>query len=54
MNLDQAASTRASVNRAVEVSIHVGLLILLASACLAILYPFIPLVTWGIIIAVAA
>jgi len=52
--LDQAASTRASVNRAVEVSIHVGLLILLASACLVILFPFIPLVTWGIIIAVAA
>jgi len=52
--LDQAASTRASVNRAVEVSIHVGLLILLVTACLLILYPFIPLVTWGIIIAVAA
>jgi len=52
--LDQSASTRASVNRAVEVSIHIGLLILLASACLLILYPFIPLVTWGIIIAVAA
>jgi len=45
---------RESVNRAVEVSIHVGLLILLAAACLAILYPFIPLVTWGVIIAVAA
>ena len=54
MALEQAASTRASVHRAVEVSIHVGLLILLASACLLILYPFIPLVTWGIIIAVAA
>lgn len=54
MPLDQAASTRASVNRAVEVSIHVGLLILLVVACLLILYPFIPLVTWGIIIAVAA
>jgi predicted PurR-regulated permease PerM len=52
--LDQAVSTRASVNRAVEVSIHVGLLILLVVACLLILYPFIPLVTWGIIIAVAA
>ena len=54
MALEQSASTRASVNRAVEVSIHVGLLILLATACLLILYPFIPLVTWGIIIAVAA
>ncbi len=54
MAVDQAATARASVNRAVEVSIHVGLLILLASACLLIVYPFIPLVTWGIIIAVAA
>ena len=54
MALEQDALTRASVKRAVEVSIQVGLLILLASACLLILYPFIPLVTWGIIIAVAA
>jgi predicted PurR-regulated permease PerM len=54
MTLDQGVPTRASVNRAVEVSIHVGLLILLVTACLLILYPFIPLVTWGIIIAVAA
>ena len=54
MALDHAVSTRASVNRAVEVSIHVGLLVLLVTACLLILHPFIPLVTWGIIIAVAA
>ncbi len=54
MALDPAVSTRASVNRAVEVSINVGLLILLVTACLLILYPFIPLVAWGIIIAVAA
>lgn len=54
MALGPAAFTRASVNRAVEVSIHVGLLILLVTACLLILYPFIPLVMWGIIIAVAA
>jgi len=42
------------VNRAVEVSIHVGLVILLVTACLLILRPFIPMVSWGIIIAVAA
>lgn len=53
MALDHAATARESVNHAVEVSIHVGLLILLVTACLLILYPFIPLVTWGIIIAVA-
>lgn len=41
------------VRRALEVSIHVGLLILLTVACLLILRPFIPLVIWGIIIAIA-
>ncbi len=39
--------------RAVEVSIHVGLVILLTAACLMILQPFLPLVAWGIIIAIA-
>jgi predicted PurR-regulated permease PerM len=42
------------VSRALEVSIHVGLLILLAAACLVIVRPFIPLIAWGIIIAIAA
>lgn len=41
------------VRRALEVSIHVGLLVLLTTACLLILRPFIPLVVWGIIIAIA-
>lgn len=40
-------------NRALEVSIHVGLLILLAAACFVILRPFIPLIVWGIIVAIA-
>jgi predicted PurR-regulated permease PerM len=52
--LEQGASARTSVNRAVEVSIHVGLAIMLVTACLLILRPFIPMVSWGIIIAVAA
>jgi len=52
--LEQGASARTSVNRAVEVSIHVGLVILLVTSCLLILHPFIPIVAWGIIIAVAA
>ena len=39
--------------RAVEVTIHVGLVILLTTACLMILRPFLPLVAWGIIIAIA-
>ncbi len=41
------------VNRAVESSIHVGLVILLAGTCFFILRPFIPLVAWGIIVAIA-
>jgi predicted PurR-regulated permease PerM len=44
--------TRAS--QALEVSIHIGLAFLLVAACLLILLPFIPLIAWGIIIAVAA
>lgn len=41
------------VNRALEASIYIGLAILLAAACLLILGPFIPILAWGIIIAVA-
>jgi predicted PurR-regulated permease PerM len=44
---------KAYVTRALEACIHVGLVILLAAACLLILRPLIPLLTWGIIIAVA-
>jgi predicted PurR-regulated permease PerM len=42
------------VSRAFDVSINVGLSILLAATCFIILRPFIPLVLWGIIIAIAA
>jgi predicted PurR-regulated permease PerM len=41
------------VRRALEVSIHVALLILITGACLFILNPFIPLIAWGVIIAIA-
>jgi predicted PurR-regulated permease PerM len=41
------------VRRALEVSIHVGLLILLVGACVVILRPFIPLMLWGVVIAIA-
>ena len=50
----QLAYDKAAINRALEVSIHIGLAFLLAIACLLILHPFIPLLAWGIIIAVAA
>ena len=44
---------KAYVTQALEASIHVGLAILLVAACLLILRPMIPLLTWGAIIAVA-
>jgi predicted PurR-regulated permease PerM len=40
-------------NRAIDVAIHIGLLALLAAACLAILWPFLSLIAWGIIVAIA-
>lgn len=41
------------MNRAVEVSTHIGLVILLAAACFLVLRPFLPLITWGIVIAIS-
>jgi predicted PurR-regulated permease PerM len=41
------------VNRTVEASIHIGLVMLLAAICFLILRPFIPLIGWGIIVAIA-
>lgn len=42
------------ITRAVEVFINIGLLILLTGTCLLIVRPFLPLICWGIIIAIAA
>jgi predicted PurR-regulated permease PerM len=50
----KTADDRTQLKLALEVSIHIGLAILLSTACLLILLPFIPLITWGVIIAVAA
>jgi predicted PurR-regulated permease PerM len=41
------------LRRAVEVSIHVGLLISFAVACVFIMHPFLPLFAWGVIISLA-
>jgi len=41
------------VNRAVEASIHIGLVILLAASCFLILRPFLALIAWGMIVAIA-
>jgi predicted PurR-regulated permease PerM len=54
VTIEQPASEEAYVNRALAASIHIGLAFLLAAACFLILLPFMPLIAWGIIIAVAA
>jgi predicted PurR-regulated permease PerM len=53
MNQEYSLQNKEYVRHAIEVSIHVGLMVLLTVACLMILLPFLPLVAWGIIIAIA-
>ena len=53
MATQQPLGTRDYVNRAVEVFIHVGLVVLLSATCFLILRPFLPLMAWGIIVAIA-
>ena len=45
---------KSRVKLALESSIHVGLAILLVASCLLILHPFLPLLAWGVLIAVSA
>ena len=44
---------RQLLERALEVAVHLGTLVLLAAWCFAILRPFISPIVWGVIIAVA-
>lgn len=53
MTSDRSKREKSHVDKAVEVFIHVGLIFLLAAACLSILRPFIAVVAWGLIIAIA-
>ncbi len=54
MTITRFATEKTHVGRAVDVSINVGLVALLAAVCLLILAPFVPVIAWGIIIAVAS
>jgi predicted PurR-regulated permease PerM len=54
MAIQHPANEKTQVNLALEASFHIGLAILLTVSCLLILRPFVPLLTWGIIIGVAA
>ncbi len=53
MTYNPPAADKSYLNRALEVSIHIGLIGLLLAACLVILGPFIAVVAWGLIIAIA-
>ena len=54
MTIQDAVKRKGATNEAVETSIQIGLAALLVVGCLLILRPFLPLVMWGIIIAVAS
>ena len=54
MTIEQPAHDKDYLSRALEVSIRVGLLILLLVACFLILRPFLTLTAWGIVVAIAA
>jgi predicted PurR-regulated permease PerM len=49
----QPAPEKAHLNRALDVTIHIGLFVLLAAACLLVLKPFIAVIAWGLIISIA-
>ncbi len=54
MIFDRPMPDKSYLNRAIEISIHIGLVILLAAACFLLLSPFIAMVAWGLTIAIAA
>jgi len=54
MTIQPRPTSTSQANMALEASIQIGLATLLTAACLLILRPFVPLIAWGIIIAVAA
>jgi predicted PurR-regulated permease PerM len=50
---DQPIPDKSYLSRAVEISIHIGLVALLVAACFLVLSPFIAMVAWGLTIAIA-
>jgi len=53
MSSDRPIPDRPHLKRAVEISIHIGLVVLLVAACFLVLSPFIAMVAWGLTIAIA-
>jgi predicted PurR-regulated permease PerM len=54
VTIEQLAHDKDYVSRAVEVSVRVGLLILLLAACFLIVRPFLTLTAWGTVVAITA
>jgi len=54
MTVPHGGADRTRIDLALEASIHIGLAILLTTACLLILSPFVSVLAWGTIIAVSA
>ena len=54
MTDERIANDKAQAKQALEVFIQISLAALLVAGCLLILHPFMPLIMWGIIIAVAS
>jgi predicted PurR-regulated permease PerM len=54
MTAEGLTKDKGQVNQALEVFIQIGLASLLVVGCLLIVRPFIPLIMWGIIIAIAS
>ena len=50
---NEPASDKSHLSRALEVFIHLALIVLLAATCFLILRPFIAVIAWGLTIAIA-
>lgn len=53
VSTQQSAIDATYVSRAIDVFIHVGMVLLLTAACFYILRPFLSIIAWGIIVAIA-
>jgi hypothetical protein len=53
MTVGQPLSDKLYLSRALELCIHLSLIVLLVAACLLILRRFIAVVAWGLTIAIA-
>ena len=54
MSDEPVTTQKLEVNQPLETSIQIGLAALLVIGCLIIIKPFVPLIIWGIIIAIAS